>query len=257
MRSSKLILFFSSEPPPPCVQNRDIYFVIDSTDSIDDDMFCRFGYILQLIVAAVNPQGPTRGARVAAVLFPYSSKYGAKFLFNLDDTCNRIVSDNIHRVVYEYYGVENLGLQRDNLRYPNVRATTTRPNTALYLAYTTIRQISDRNASVITLTNGMSHQDTSPPVKELRKVCDPLIAAGIGKDVDDTYLAKMASNVSFVVYEEDKNNVIGFGRSIIEKMRDAGALCADEGILIINANSLTHFCSFEGCMNSIGNRICI
>ena len=109
---------------------RDIYFVVDSTDSIGDDIFCRFGYVLQLITAAVNPRGIT-GARMAAVLFEFQPHTTARYLFGLDDLCGTTVSSNIPRVVYEYYKFGRGEISSAELQYPNVRATSTQPYSAL------------------------------------------------------------------------------------------------------------------------------
>ena len=116
--------------PPTCVQNRDIYFVIDTTDSIGDDIYCRFGYILQLITAAVNPRGLS-GTRIAAVLFEFQPYTTARYLFGLDDLCDSIVASKIPRVVYEYYQFGRGEISRGDLLYPNVRATATQPYGAL------------------------------------------------------------------------------------------------------------------------------
>jgi hypothetical protein len=106
--------------------------VVDSTDSIKDDIFCRFGYVLQLITAAVNPQG-TDGARMAAVLFEFQPHTSDTYLFQLGESCSGIVSSKIPRVVYEYYAIgQNPPLiNRTDLQYQNVRATTTQPYSAL------------------------------------------------------------------------------------------------------------------------------
>ena len=103
--------------------------MVDSTDSVGDDIFCRFGYVLQLITAAVNPQG-INGARIAAVLFEFEP-YPAKYLFGLDDLCSTTVSSKIPRVVYEYYKFGRGEISQGDLQYPNVRATSTRPYSAL------------------------------------------------------------------------------------------------------------------------------
>ena len=131
--------------PPPCVSKRDIYFVIDSTDSIENDIFCRFGYVLQLITAAVNPQGTSDGTRMAAVLFEYGS-VPATYLFRLNESCDGIVSTNISRVVYEYYaiGQDPREISQADLWYPNVRATTTQPNSALALVRNSAREERNR-----------------------------------------------------------------------------------------------------------------
>lgn len=113
---------------------RDIYFVVDSTDSVGDDIFCRFGYVLQLITAAVNPQGGNSdGARMAAILFEFQPHTTASTLFGLGELCSDIISTNIPRVVYEYYaiGQNPPELTRPELQYPNVRATSTQPYSAL------------------------------------------------------------------------------------------------------------------------------
>ena len=194
-------------------------------------MFCRFGYVLQLITAAINPRG-LDAARVAAVLFHFSRAYPTRYLFTLDDSCNTIVNTNIRQVVYEYYGVQSLGLDRSSLTYPNVRALTTLPNSALRKVLTSIRDISkpsNRPASVITLTDGKSHQEVTRVVDDLKQVSDPLIAAGIGADVDVPYLVNLASNSSTVVYEPNRDNAISLGIKIVEIMRDTAALCPEEG----------------------------
>ena len=117
-------------PPPPCVPKRDIYFVVDSTDSVGDDIFCRVGYFLQLVTAAVNPQG-INGARIAAVLFEFQPHTLARYLFELDDLCSTTVSNKIPRVVYEYYKLGSGEISRGELQYPDVRATSTLPYSAL------------------------------------------------------------------------------------------------------------------------------
>ena len=116
--------------PPQCVPRRDIYFVVDSTDSIGDEIFCRFGYFLQLIVAAVNPKG-LNGARIAAVLFEFQPYTSARYLFRLDDLCSTTVSSKIPRFIYEYYRFGRGEINQGDLQYPNVRATSTRPYSAL------------------------------------------------------------------------------------------------------------------------------
>ena len=111
--------------------------MVDSTDSVGDDIFCRFGYVLQLITAAVNPQGGNSdGARMAAVLFEFQSHTSASYLFELEESCSSIVSTNIPRLVYEYYaiGQNPPELTRSELQYPNVRATSTQPYSALDMA---------------------------------------------------------------------------------------------------------------------------
>ncbi len=108
--------------------------MIDSTDSIGDDIFCRFGYVLQLITAAVNPQGiNSDGARMAAVLFEFQPHTSATYLFGLGESCSGIVSSKIPRLVYEYYAIgQNPPLiDRTDLQYQNVRAKGTQPYSAL------------------------------------------------------------------------------------------------------------------------------
>lgn len=201
---------------------------MDATDSIDDPGFCRFGYVMQLIVAAINPRG-TSGARVAAVLFEFQPYTTARYLFHLDDQCNSTVSVNIPRVVFEYYGVKHRGLKREDLTYPNVRATTTKPYSALKLAANGMRS-TGRPTSTITLTDGKSHQSVSSQIEILKTLSDPLIAAGIGPDTNVPFLLKLASNSSTVVYEPDKDQVLNLGKRIINTMKATGALCDDEGI---------------------------
>ena len=88
------------------------------------------------------------------------------------------------------------------------------------------------------MTDGKSHQDVTRVIDRLKKTSDPLISAGIGLDTDTAYLETLASNSSTVVYEQDRTEALRFGRRIIEVMRDTAALCADEGILIINNFSM-------------------
>ena len=49
--------------------------MLDATQSIGDDIFCRFGYVLQLIEDAITPRG-IEGARVATVLFANNGAAG-------------------------------------------------------------------------------------------------------------------------------------------------------------------------------------
>lgn len=237
---------------PVCVPKRDIYFVVDSTDSVDDPIFCRFGYVLQLIVAAINPQG-VDGARLAAILFQFD-RHPAKYLFNLDDQCPTVVADNIQKVVYEYYGVKHLGLDPNTLTYPNVRATSTLPFSALNMVADSAESISSRPSSVITLTDGKSHQNVDYAINRLRKLSDPLIGAGIGKDVDEPFLLELASNSSTVVYEPNKDNVMDFAKRIVETMRDTAALCPAEG----NPHILVHMYSYSKIISDFSTKeVCL
>ena len=81
------------------------------------------------------------------------------------------------------------------------------------------------------MTDGKSHQNVERVIDRLKKISDPLIAAGIGTDTDTQYLVTLASNSSTVVYESDRNKPIEWSKRIIEVMRDTGALCAAEGII--------------------------
>lgn len=123
--------------------------MVDSTDSIGNDIFCRFGYVLQLITAAVNPQG-INGARVAAVLFEFQPYTTARYLFGLDDQCSTSVSSNIPRVVYEYYkvGKGDISSSSPQLQYPNVRATSTQPYSALAKVADSTESITGKPKSV-------------------------------------------------------------------------------------------------------------
>lgn len=226
--------------PPPCVPKRDIYFVVDSTDSIGDDIFCRFGYVLQLITAAVNPQG-INGARMAAVLFEFQPHTTARYLFGLDDQCASTVSSKIPRVVYEYYkvGKGEISSSSGELQYPNVRATSTQPYSALDKVADSTESISNRPSSVIIMTDGKSHQVVTSVINRLKKTSDPLIGAGIGAGTDTAFLLTISSNQSTVVYEPDRNKPIDFGKRIIEVMRDTAALCPEEAQRILNALDAT------------------
>ncbi len=85
------------------------------------------------------------------------------------------------------------------------------------------------------MTDGKSHQTGTiwtRLIDRLKTTSDPLIGAGIGADTDTDFLLTLASNISTVVYEPDRNQPIRFGKRIIEVMRDTAALCADEGIII-------------------------
>ena len=126
--------------------------MVDSTDSIGDDIFCRFGYVLQLITAAVNPQvANSDGARMAAVLFEFQPHTSASYLFGLGDSCNNIVSTNIPRLVYEYHaiGQNPPEITRPELQYPNVRATSTQPYSALDAAADSAETVTGK---LVTLT---------------------------------------------------------------------------------------------------------
>lgn len=246
--------------PPPCVPRRDIYFAVDSTDSVGDDIFCRFGYVLQLITAAVNPQG-MNGARIAAVLFEFQPHTTARYLFGLDDPCTSTVSTKIPRVVYEYYRFGRGEINREDLQYPNVRATSTQPYSALNEVAGSVETITGRPSSVIIMTDGKSHQNVERVINRLKTTSDPLIAAGIGTDTDTQYLVTLASNSSTVVYESDRNRPIQWSKGIIEVMRDTGALCATEAERILNAldntqeTDMKNYC--ESCLwESAANRKC-
>lgn len=211
-----------------CVPKRDIFFVLDTTQSIGDDIFCRFGYVLQLIEDAIRPQG-IEGARVATVLFENEGADAtAKYLFNLDDTCSNVVSNLIPRVVYEYYRVHN-NLPHGTLTYPQVDSRSTRP----YSALSKVEQSIDitRPTSVVILTDGKPQQDTSAVVRRLVKKAHVIIAAGIGSrnDIDEMELRKLTNDSANVVYESNSANVTGFATKIVDIMKRTGALCSSEG----------------------------
>ena len=73
---------------------------------------------------------------MAAILFEFQPYTTASTLFGLGELCNDIISTNIPRLVYEYYaiGQNPPELTRPELQYPNVRATSTQPYSALSLA---------------------------------------------------------------------------------------------------------------------------
>ena len=152
-----------------CVPKRDIYFVLDATQSIGSSIFCTFSYVIQLIEAAVNPSGGSEGARVSTILFEYevsgsTKPLGPTHLFKLNDSCNAAVKTNIPKVVYEYNYVakkqqQKLSYNMANLMYPQVGAKTTQPYSALKLAYDDIKTNStNRPATVIILTDGKPQQ---------------------------------------------------------------------------------------------------
>lgn len=205
-----------------------MFFVLDATQSIGDDIFCRFGYVLQLIEDAIRPRG-IEGARVATVLFKNQGVDArAKFLFNLDDTCSNVVSNLIPRVVYEYYLVHN-NLPRGTLTYPQVDSRSTLPYSALATVESSIDP--NRPTSVVILTDGKPQQDTSSVVGRLAKRAHVIIAAGIGSrnDINEVELRKLTNDPANVVYESDHTNVIGFAIKIVDVMKRTGALCSSEG----------------------------
>jgi hypothetical protein len=210
------------------VPKRDIFFVLDATQSIGDDIFCRFGYVLQLIEDAIRPRG-IQGARVATVLFENQAAGAtANYLFNLDDTCSNVVSNLIPRVVHEYYLVHNK-LSHGTLTYPQVDSRSTLPYSALSKVEKSIDVT--RPTSVVILTDGKPQQDTSTVVRRLAKKAHVIIAAGIGSenDIDEMELRKLTNDSSNVVYESDSGNVIGFAIKIVDIMKRTGALCSSEG----------------------------
>ena len=228
-------------PTAVCVPKRDVYFVLDTTQSIGTNIFCTFGYVIQLIEAAINPSGGSQGARVSTILFEYefssTKTFGATRLFKLSDSCNTAVNTNIPKVVYEYDFVakkqeKKLSYSTDDLSYPQVGAKSTKPYSALSLAFGDIRANSqNRPATVIVLTDGKPDQTLTSIVNRLKKVTVDLIAAGIGssKDISEKNLQDLASSKKDVVYESDLNNVVSFARRIVERMRDTAALCSDQG----------------------------
>ena len=223
---------------------RDIYFVLDTTQSIGSSIFCTFSYVIQLIEAAVNSTGGSEGARVSTILFQYefntTKTFGATHLFKLSDSCNTAVKTNIPRVVYEYNYVANqqqqeLNYDTDKLHYPQVGATSTRLFSALNLAYSDIDAYSsDRPATVIILTDGRPQDIVTYKINQLKDVTVDIIAAGIGssKDISRENLTKLASSNNDVVYEENLSNVVSFAIRIVERMRDTAALCSDQGELL-------------------------
>ena len=237
------ILFFSCVHTV-CVPKRDIYFVLDATQSIGSSIFCTFSYVIQLIEAAVNPSGGSEGARVSTILFAYefsnSKIFPATHLFKLSDSCNTAVKTNIPRVVYEYNYVakkqeEKLSYNTDKLDYPQVGAKTTKPYSALKLAYNDIKAYSaNRPATVIILTDGKPQQTVTSYIKRLKGVTVDLIAAGIGSsdDISEENLKELASSDDDVIYEEKLSNVVSFAKRIVERMRDTAALCSDQGELL-------------------------
>ena len=216
--------------PAKCVPKRDVFFVLDATQSIGDDMFCRFGYVLQLIEAAINPRG-IDGARVATVLFENNqNNIKSDYLFNLDDRCDTVVSTNIPRVVYEYYAVHN-NLPHGRLTYPQVDSRSTTPFSALVKVEESINR--NRNTSIIILTDGKPQQNipSTGIINDLSKISDVIIAAGIGsrEDIDKAALGDLVTDPNNVVYEPDTGKVIDFARRIVERMERTGALCPTEG----------------------------
>ena len=197
--------------------------------------------MIQLIEAAVNPTGGLEGARLSTILFEYqvsqTIRHEAGPLFNLGDSCNTAVKTNIPRVVYEYWGVENghLVFGRDQLKYPQVGASSTLPFSALLQALEDIQSYSkpqSRPATVIILTDGKSDQTTlSGIIGELRRDTAELIAAGIGSanDINQAYLEELASSPADAIYESDLGEVVSFARRIVERMRDTAALCLNQG----------------------------
>ena len=218
-----------------CVPKRDIYFILDATESIGSNIFCTFGHVIQLIEAAINPSGTKEGARVSTILFAYERlSYPPEYLFQLSDSCNAAVKTNIPRIIYEYYGVEMKLLVHGthNLVYPQVGSTSTKPNTALNKAYEDIKANSEnRPATVIILTDGKPQQTVTLYVNRLKTVTVDIIAAGIGpkNEIDEENLRKLASSDEDVVYEEQLSNVISFAKAIVERMRATTALCAEQG----------------------------
>lgn len=216
---------------------RDVYFILDATDSIGDDIFCRFGYVIQLVVAAINQRGPN-GARVGTILFPSTRNrrnIDPMDLFSVDDSCETIVNTNIPRVIYEYYADPRNLISDAMLRYPNVRAPNTLPLKAL-ADVTKYIQDRKRNASVIIITDGKSQQDPKGStfqyvLSNLKKDTDVLIAAGIGtaNDISVDALADLSGSQSNVVYQPNTAKSLEFTRSLIQKMRETAALCVNEG----------------------------
>ena len=227
-----------------CVPKRDIYFVLDTTQSIGSSIFCTFSYVIQLIEAAINPSGGSEGARVSTILFANefsaTKTFSATHLFKLSDSCNTAVKINIPRVVYEYNYVakkqqQELNYDTDKLHYPQVGAKTTKPYSALKLAYNDIKANSaNRPATVIILTDGKPQQTVTTYINRLKGVTVDLIAAGIGssKDISIENLKELASSDDDVVYEENLLNVVSFAKRIVERMRDTAALCSDQGELL-------------------------
>ena len=225
-----------------CAPMRDIYFVLDTTQSIGSSIFCTFSYVIQLIEAAINPSGGSEGARVSTILFANElvRDSSATHLFTLSDSCNTTVKTNIPRVVYEYDYVakkqqQKLNYDTDKLHYPQVGAMTTQPNSALNLAFEDIKANStNRPATVIILTDGRPQQTVTLYINRLKGVAVDLIAAGIGssKDISIENLKELASSDDDVIYEEKLSNVISFAKRIVERMRDTAALCSDQGELL-------------------------
>ena len=225
--SHPLLIIFSAVR---CEPVRDVFFVLDATQSIGDDIFCRFGYVLQLIEAAINPRG-INGARVATVLFENDIEdVDPGYLFNLDDRCETVVSTNIRKVVYEYYAVRR-GLPRSSLTYPQVDSRSTTPFSALVEVEKGINR--NRNTSIIILTDGKPQQDipSTGIINDLSKISDVIIAAGIGSqnDINEVALRDLVTDPNNVVYEPDTGKVIDFAKRIVEKMNRTGALCPTEG----------------------------
>ena len=214
---------------------------MDATDSNDKESFCRFGYVMQLLVAAINPGASD--TRVAAVLYPSNSVQFANetrkrnlapaYVFNLNTPCDEVVSADLTQLVYEFaYATEE---NKHTLKYPNVRAMETVPISAIKFVKNAIleRSSSGRPVSAVILTDGKSHSDPDVirrTVQELDEAnCSPIIAAGIGNDVDKEALEWLVTDTSNILYEADVDKTIDLGKQIIKRMHFKGALCDLEG----------------------------
>ena len=173
---------------------------------------------------------------MATILLHHSGSYRRTFLFELDESCDTIVNDNITQVVYEYHAVGlDPTLPKESLQYPNVRASDTFGASAVKLTSDTIAANAPRPASLIILTDG-KFSDLPTVKSRVRALIDDgvnVIAAGIGpsNDIDEETLRDLVSETvtENAVYEEDRNNVLSFLTRIVERMRATGALCTEQG----------------------------
>lgn len=203
----------------------------------------------------MNPGNSLTSTRMGAVFYPKASRGGtpaAHSFFNLGTSCSEIVGD-YNTMIDAFYNQEF-----DNRYENNVRGEGTYPAAAISKLTANIRQsINDgdpkaRRRIVVVLTDGNNDGDLDElrqAVSELDEVAPGVMIIAAGNDDgyrNEPQLAEMFREELTIIANGAVDHVIIRRNStqlaigLVKKMRDAGAICPDQGKKSVHYRNLSY-----------------
>ena len=235
---------------PKCDADQDIYFLIDATLSNNRLAFCQTHYGVELMIAAMNPGNDLIGTRIGSILYPKIPRGGTPVpynFFNVGTSCGEIVG-KYNTMIDGFYNQEF-----DNPYENYVRGEGTYPAETITKLTQNIQasinsgEPKTRRRIVVVVTDGNNDGNSNELVQAVSNlaVVSPsvtIIAAGNdnGYRFEPSLQQRFREELTTIANGNANNVVIRqdslqLAIALVEKMKNTGALCEEQGTTIILA----------------------